>query len=320
MPEFICTKAWREFVEARTLRKTFERHGLSPISTKQAFFLLCGGVRYVRPNGELLKTHRIVLWINRASLSDEKARNFMLFMLDHLPNDARIDDRSKADILAKVLTCSQALWVAIQTIARLQQRLDVSLLEIVTVAYILLAIIAYSLWFSKPYSIGISDHVPLATEFEFVAAKAGSKTYDRGVLYFDFAFTDMDWNLSFRKGGPLAVLILYPLFAAFAGIHCAAWNYPFPTTVESWMWRVNAIMTGGLPMGTYLAALLMFGMSKDASRWPGNVGSYFVVLCGMLYNLGRLFVVVEVFISLRSAPPGIYQQLKWSNYVGHIGS
>ncbi len=49
----------------------------------------------------------------------------------------QIDDRSKADTLAKVLTCFQAAYLVVRFLARVGQRLPVTSLEVSTAGYIL---------------------------------------------------------------------------------------------------------------------------------------------------------------------------------------
>ena len=70
----------------------------------------------------------------------------------HLPNIPREDivDKSKSDGLAKLLACTQARWMAIQIIGRLDLGLQVTLLEINTLGHVLCALVIYVLWWHKP--------------------------------------------------------------------------------------------------------------------------------------------------------------------------
>jgi hypothetical protein len=61
-----------------------------------------------------------------------------------------IEDRSKSDSLAKILTCLQATWFCIQCISRYANRLPVSLLEVNTLAHAICSLTAYAFWWSKP--------------------------------------------------------------------------------------------------------------------------------------------------------------------------
>lgn len=79
-----------------------------------------------------------------------------------LPSEEQIIDLSKADNIAKVITFIQILWVLIQFIGRLAQRLSISTLEVATVAYIFCATITIILWWKKPLDIAI-PHIVHAT-------------------------------------------------------------------------------------------------------------------------------------------------------------
>ncbi|PQE18169.1 major facilitator superfamily protein [Rutstroemia sp. NJR-2017a BBW] len=71
------------------------------------------------------------------------------------PNEAKslIKDKSKANALAKVITCMQGGWLLIQCIARLCYQMPITLLEINTVGHVLCAFMIYIFWFYKPLDI-----------------------------------------------------------------------------------------------------------------------------------------------------------------------
>lgn len=87
------------------------------------------------------------------SITAEGAR--LLSFLDRLPDieDGQVRDKSKADGLAKFLVVVQAGWMIIQCIARVQQDLPVTLLEINTIGHVICAFALYMLWWSKPLDI-----------------------------------------------------------------------------------------------------------------------------------------------------------------------
>lgn len=67
---------------------------------------------------------------------------------------ATVSDKSKADYAAKVLVCIQAGWFLVQCIARLAQRLPLTLLELHVLAHVGCAFGMYVLWIEKPYDVG----------------------------------------------------------------------------------------------------------------------------------------------------------------------
>lgn len=66
---------------------------------------------------------------------------------------------SKADWLLKTLTCTQAVWLVVQTIMRFIEGRPVSELEASTCSYVVCALITYVFWWKKPY--GVQTHIDL---------------------------------------------------------------------------------------------------------------------------------------------------------------
>jgi len=66
---------------------------------------------------------------------------------------AEIRDRSKSDGLSKFIAILQTTWLILQCIARLEQRLAVTELELVTLALASLNGITYAVWWHKPLCV-----------------------------------------------------------------------------------------------------------------------------------------------------------------------
>jgi hypothetical protein len=64
-----------------------------------------------------------------------------------------ITDRSKADTLVKGLVILQTGWFIIQCIARGVEHLPITKIELVTVAFALLNLVTYGLWWKKPLNV-----------------------------------------------------------------------------------------------------------------------------------------------------------------------
>jgi hypothetical protein len=76
-------------------------------------------------------------------------------------SESTIQDKSKANIFVKLLTCSQALWFCTQCITRAAQGLSVSLLEISTAAHAICALVLYFFfWWNKP--LDVDEGTPLS--------------------------------------------------------------------------------------------------------------------------------------------------------------
>lgn len=94
----------------------------------------------------------------------------MLARCGHLPYifESSITDKSKADSLAKLLVCIQAVWCLLQYISRLASQLPVTLLELHTLGHALCAITIYMSWWHKPLDV-MDPHV-LPDELECLCA------------------------------------------------------------------------------------------------------------------------------------------------------
>ncbi|TFK62612.1 hypothetical protein BDN72DRAFT_964440 [Pluteus cervinus] len=64
-----------------------------------------------------------------------------------------IDDKSKGDVLSKALVAFQTTWFIFECLARLQQKLPLLDLEVVTLAFAVLNAVTYGLWWYKPLNV-----------------------------------------------------------------------------------------------------------------------------------------------------------------------
>ena len=131
----------------RDLKK--RRH---PWTMTHSFYAIMGGLAFdtsdAAPN--FLLYHRSRLCISAYGLGyiAEKAPEL-------IPDIAEkhINDKSKADSLAKFLVCLQALWFCVQCMTRVTQRKAISLLELNTFAHAFCALLIYALWWHKPQDV-----------------------------------------------------------------------------------------------------------------------------------------------------------------------
>lgn len=64
-----------------------------------------------------------------------------------------INDKSKADLMAKLLVCVQGSWMLVQALGRKIDGLPLTLLELNTIMHVVCAILMYVLWFNKPQDV-----------------------------------------------------------------------------------------------------------------------------------------------------------------------
>ncbi|KAM0505794.1 hypothetical protein ACHAP8_002026 [Fusarium lateritium] len=65
----------------------------------------------------------------------------------------KIDDKSKADYLQKLLVLTQVIWMVMQCVMRKIKNLPLSLLEIHTMVHVACAVFLYLCWFRKPLDV-----------------------------------------------------------------------------------------------------------------------------------------------------------------------
>jgi len=228
---------------------------------------------------------------------------------------ADINDRSKGDSLAKAVTCAQISFLLIQTFGRVGQHLPVTALEVVTLALVMCAIIAYGFWWNKPLSIlrPTVIHVPFNHEqiwkilHQYIESPRNNND------------EPIDCNsVRFRAWGvnkPTGFYIFNAglLVLAYKLIHLLAWNFQFATSTEKLLWRIITLISLALAL---LHVPVYYFVPK--ARWDqGNFRSFSGPLW-IAYILCRAYIYAEIFLSLRAAPAAVYETVAWGLYFPHL--
>ena len=327
------------------------------ITLKQAFYIIADGItiKFQKGGKEVLLDHNDNFWELKYDCDEElEDRKILLTEIhDHFIDSNEIDANSHLDILSKSVTVGQAAWTGIQIIARLIEGLNVSLIEVVTAAFILMAIPTYAYWYRKPYNIGVAKPAVIKIDLSSLPSVPEDSTTADGATRTDqilrpyrawaqmlrsilespkevtqhndpFTFPGLRWippKYQLAVGFTFATIPWLSLTA----VHLGAWNYEFPTIVEAWMWRVSCIylVAGPLLYGFYGIIDHYVETKPDFGRhvpeWSKNCMGACMILLFCIYIVARLFVIVEPFISLRFAPAGIYDKVNWTSYWAHIG-
>ena len=80
-----------------------------------------------------------------------------------------IEDKSKADIIAKGFVAVQTLWFVTQCIVRRAKELTITELELVTLAFAAFNGITYFLWWHKPLDVRCPVHLQLVGQNSFIS-------------------------------------------------------------------------------------------------------------------------------------------------------
>ncbi|KAG2038682.1 hypothetical protein BDR03DRAFT_1009661 [Suillus americanus] len=181
-PEFVVAWAAWQFLCARQVAKDFndafgaqrvQPHGdhqavqqnESAISLLQAGDISNSSSSKNSSAGWTL-THGFFAWMGgfmlyvdgepRATLTPDELLRFVHEGSLEMPviAEADIEDRSKGDVLSKLVAILQLVWFIIQLVARCVQNLLVTPLELDTLGVAALTCIAYCLWWKKPMNVG----------------------------------------------------------------------------------------------------------------------------------------------------------------------
>jgi hypothetical protein len=185
-------------------------------------------------------------------------------------------DRSKGDILAKFIAASQILQLVLSLLVRRWEGLDFSQLEAVTLSFAICDVVTYAFYLCKPKGVG--RPISLRGGPDRWKYPESGKTYER----FWNIITDKDTRtreatrapndiipLSESGSGKMAhpgIWVLAILSGAIGAIHAVAWNFAFPTAIESVVWRAATIMATCSPLVRLLATTRGPGDPKEFMR------------------------------------------------------
>ncbi|KAJ7130456.1 hypothetical protein C8R44DRAFT_731978 [Mycena epipterygia] len=317
-PEFMVAFAARQFYAARRFSREFEEQEL-PITLTHGFFMSMGG--FVSRAGNPIVTIE--------QLTENK--EYISAIRDVTAKDIR--DKSKGDALSKGVALLQGLWFITQCIARVSQRLPVTQLEVATLAFAVVNILIWSLWWAKPLDVEqpiivgplqeLRDAEPIIPPLDLANELAGVFSGN----YHSYLPTTSNsvptfWSMDLKEAGSDEIQIPFSIEflvgTIFGGIHCATWNASFPSTTEMWMWRSCSLLVAAIPA--------VLGLLSVLNRIPGiemeDILSTIVEILFLvsipLYPIARLFLIILPFTSLRALPPDAFIDVDWSVYIPHL--
>jgi len=214
---------------------------------------------------------------------------------------AQINDKSKANWLAKCLVCIQATWMLVQCVARKIAGLPVTLLELNTVMHVICALLMYFLWLHKPLDVSVpeiitSDQIhtnnQIPQNIRYLLCR-GHRTRDGRIrdkdqrtLIHQHSGHKREYTIHRAKidqgnvrdqvGLYLGVLSSW----VYGGIHLTPWASHFPTVLERILWRASGLIIVGAPVVFASHALIgrviigkidrRFGI-KDSNLYLGDM-------------------------------------------------
>ncbi|KAK3364564.1 hypothetical protein B0T25DRAFT_443028 [Lasiosphaeria hispida] len=161
-PELLLWISWRKLNSARELTRIISKSAASGSGQPRqhswtilhSFYAGMGGFAIdlashklgILETGYLGDSSQLVLTPHGVEL---------LAQSGHLPDmdKKEIEEKNRADILAKTICCLQVGWMVLQSVERYRLQLPLSLLEVYTLAHVLCALALYALWWHKPKMI-----------------------------------------------------------------------------------------------------------------------------------------------------------------------
>ena len=185
-----------------------------------------------------------------------------------------IKDRNKSDGLARLITILQILWFLVGAVGRAFQHLDITVLELETIAFIVVTLGTAFFWRHKCVDFGrpvvIRPEKATLQEILIDAGEQAQQCYRKTPLDF-VGMKHWSWDIYFNYwiGVPRKILginfhprarpikkipddyfpimnktsmvILFFFQTGYASVHIGGWNFPFPTEIERKLWHVATL-------------------------------------------------------------------------------
>ena len=260
-PEFVVAPAAGQRANARRTTDSLRALGYSQWTLRHSFYANMGGFVLQPRDSTPFPIHgiHIVYLVKEGYLA-----------LPEITED-EISDKSKANLLAKILVCLQTGWFVVQCCARAHQSLPLTTLELATISYVWCTWGIYSQWLKKPLDVATPTVLMIQASTAEILLKAGpeaAKPYRQTPL--DFVWDGKNsWTLDvqpflhFRtdpKERPMprilndsfpwfdratdAIIVMFVVFF-YGAIHMFGWDLTFPTAMEKLLWRISALVVLG---------------------------------------------------------------------------
>ncbi|KAI1442905.1 hypothetical protein F5Y02DRAFT_409839 [Annulohypoxylon stygium] len=271
---------------------------------------------------------------------------------------AHLEKLDKGGSLVKFLAICQVGYLAVQLISRKIQGLPSSQIEIGTLALSVSSIITYLLYVGHPHGVETIHIIPMKDggmdkiDIHEVARSGPCYLWRKGRKASDFIpelgpspIPNDGSHRASEQPLPISDFLFWTLGTLgtfyggipFGGLHCLAWNSPFPTRAELIIWRVCSVATTCLPV--LLASCISViwnplpraGNTNATSSFQSSVEVetidfgddrgilfIFILIPLFLYLLARSLILFEMIRSLFFLPPQAFIDTS-SNAFPHWG-
>ncbi|KAN0076531.1 hypothetical protein V8E54_006673 [Elaphomyces granulatus] len=225
--------------------------------------------------------------------------------------EEEISDRSKTDRLSKLIACLQIPWFVIQLTGRAVQHLPTINLELFTLGIVVCSLGTYAAYWRRPQDI----HLPITI------------SVGEGKAFRDVFGESISPRAVFSLGRESAhstkvffsLCLSAVITAIFGACHLIGWDFLYPSSIEQLFWRIASISCVVIPLLLMFSLPFIMRLDDDFELDSPECSVNYLLFASLasLYALARLYLLVAIFISLRSVPAGVYQAVNWSLYFPH---
>lgn len=259
-----------------------------------------------------------------------------------LPSKSEIRGMGHKDWLAKFLATGQSLWFIVNCIARRVQNLPIAQLEVMTLAYTIITIGMYCVWWHKPLDVNCPVRVAVTEDplnepsryrwYHFGWTMAGWQDYlvrlnseSRVPTFYSgcrATNTDVPLHENAKKAELLSNIAGITVALVFGAVHLDAWFDLFPSSLQRNLWRagtITIIASPTLMLPCPLAWLWLRSEEKKSGlSWLLPIVFVTVGLGVFVYLFARVILIIVAFTSLTSLRPETYRTVSWTFKIPHI--
>ena len=306
-PEYRVGKAINNYLMARALLKALSKYEDCEWTMTHAQFACGNGFRTNAPsNRKEICSPTGILQSIRAGRNRKPP----------ISSD-ELKSRSTSDWAIKLFAVVQIVWFMMQVLARAILGNQTIALELLTAGLILCSLVTYGFYWRRPQNVEYPVTIKLSRD---VSNDSGlNERGHSGNQVSQSAELDSISNFENERD-----TTTFAVGSVFGAIHCLAWNSPFPTPTEQFLWRLCSVIVTSLPAINLTVFIYCYYEERPGAKlnyfmdtWPG----VWILFGGWgLYTIARIIHIVLAFTSLRALPADAYQTMDWNQYFPHFGT
>ena len=117
------------------------------------------------------------------------------------------------------------------------------------------------------------------------------------------------------------LVLLLVLASIFGGIHCAGWNFSFPSHAYRMLWRVASLSVTILPLVAISIVIVATILDKcglcDAETLNATSG-LMISFIMLMYAAARLMLLGQAIVLLRHLAPSALTAIDWAQFYPHF--